>query len=302
MARVLVTGYQGFLGRHLTALLLRRGDEVIGLGRRPGHVPGVASLVVDLRDAAATREALAGHEADLVIHLAAARTGDLAALYQANVAATEALLEACRRWQRPPRVLLVGSAAQYGALEPGELPVREEQPFRPLGPYGLTKSWAEMLGFQVQRLHGLPVVAARVFNVTGPGEPETTFVGAVVAQLAAAGRVRVGRLEAERDFVDARDAAAALLALAERGRPGRAYNVCSGQSISMRAVLDMLCRLYGGPVEIEAQGQTAERPEVAVVRGDPRRIEREMGWRASRALVDSLRETLAAALAERAAV
>ncbi len=298
MARVLVTGCRGFIARHVTRLLLARGDDVVGVARSADADTPFRVLTADPRNEAETVAALATVRADLVLHLAGGRTGDFQAVMQANVQTTQSLLAAVLQWSSAPRVLLVGSAAQYGVLDPAELPVAEEQPFRPVGYYGATKAWAEMLGLLAHRVHGIPVVAARVFNVCGPGEPPITFVGAVVSQLAKAtlnpgSSITVGSLDAERDFVDVRDAAAALVALVERGTLGDTYNVCSGRAVTMRSVLEMLLALYGRPVQVRQQRRPEGGPEVTAVRGNPEKALRAVGWSAKIPLEHSLRDALA---------
>jgi len=141
-------------------------------------------------------------------------------------------------------VLLVGSAAEYGAVAIEENPIREDHALHPQSVYGLTKSWqTQLAGFYARR--GVQVVVARLFNLEGPGLSTRLFVGRVQAQIEEVRKgvrsaFEFGPLGAIRDYVDSDEAARQMLAVALRGEPGQVYHVGSGKPVTMRTLLERL--------------------------------------------------------------
>ncbi|MBI4061464.1 MAG: NAD-dependent epimerase/dehydratase family protein, partial [Elusimicrobia bacterium] len=242
--RILVTGAGGFLAGPLLERLKGRAG-VFHLARTPA--PG--RIACDLADPAAAREAVRRVRPDLVYHLAGARVSDWEGLWRSHVTATVNLLEALASSGRPARVVVAASSAEYGAAG-GARRAREDAPLEPVTLYGSCKLSQTMAALSFNRGR-LEVLAARLFNVLGPGTPDSLAPGAFARQIArvAAGRqppeIAVGDLSPRRDYVDARDAAAALEIVARRGRAGECYNVGSGRSVPMSAVLRGLADAAG---------------------------------------------------------
>lgn len=260
--KALVTGGGGFVGRHMLAALAARGIEAVTLGRGdPAEsLPGRALRIPDLADEAAIAAVMSDLAPDLVFHLAGTAAAEpLEEAYRVNVLFAARLLGAARRLPNPPRMLLAGSAAEYGPMEEAQLPVAEDAACRPVSVYGITKL--------AQTLHGLaaaaelPVVVARLFNVIGGAMPAHLALGAFAAQIrampATGGVLRTGPLARERDFVEAEPTAALLLDLLRDARAeGRVVNICSGQPTSLADLTAALVRAAGRPVEIqEAPGR-----------------------------------------------
>ncbi|WP_431301590.1 NAD-dependent epimerase/dehydratase family protein [Sediminicoccus sp. BL-A-41-H5] len=260
--KALVTGAGGFVGRHVLAELAARGIEAVTLGRGDpaASLPGRAWRIPDLGDEAAIGTVLREAQPGLIFHLAGTAAAEpLEEAYRVNVLFAARLLAAARRLPAPPRILLAGSAAEYGPMEEAQLPVAEDAACRPVSVYGITKL--------AQTLHGLaaasdlPVVVARLFNVIGGAMPGHLALGAFAAQIrampASGGVLRTGPLARERDFVEAAPAAALLLDLLRDPRAeGRVVNICSGQPTSLADLTAALVRASGRPVEIqEAPGR-----------------------------------------------
>ncbi len=301
-ARVLVTGYGGFLAAALVRHVRVAWPDarVLGVGRRAGGASGAhESVTLDLADAAALDAALARFRPDIVFHLAGRIAGDWIQLHRDNLLATHELLEAVCRHAPGARVVVAGSAAEYGMTQAAQLPVREDHPVRPVSAYGVSKA-VQSLAAASYAGRGLHVVVARIFNIVGRGTPATTALGAFAAQLReiAAGRaearLRVGNLSARRDFVDVADIASAFCALAQRGRAGDVYNVCSGQSAEIGDLLARLIALSELEVSVETDAARLRGADVPEVRGSFAKIEAACGWEPRVALSDSLRSTLAA--------
>lgn len=295
-ARVLVTGARGFIGRHLVAGLEATGADVVAADRG-----GDADVKLDLRDGDTIREAFRTTQPAVVINLAAIADprqaeADPLAAYDVNVLGQLRVILALRDLAPDARLVVVGSALQYGR-DGHDRPVREDDPQRPEGVYATTKAAADVQAVQHHRSDGLDIVRLRLFNVIGPGRPEAYFPAPQIRQAAEildrGGQpvIRTLSLRDTLDFVDVRDAADAIQAVAALGRPGAAYNVASGQATPLHAVVDRLIEIAGIQAEVQESGSNAAAKGRVVV-GDPSLIARDTGWRVSRTLDDSLRDSL----------
>jgi GDP-4-dehydro-6-deoxy-D-mannose reductase len=310
--RALVTGVDGFVGRHLAALLTARGVELHGLVRRAAEskgaaIAGAALHAADVADAGAVAAAVAAAEPDWCFHLAGiasvpAAIADPSAALRVNALGTQHLLAAVARHAPRARVLVIGSADAYGAVPADAQPVRETQPLQPRSPYGASKAAAEIIAGQWVRGGGLDVVCVRAFNHTGPGQRAGFVCADFARQLVAIAegtlppRVAVGDLSPVRDFSDVRDVVAAYVALAERGASGAVYNVCSGVGRTVQSVLDALIALVGVPVEVAVDPGRLRPADVPALVGDAGALRAATGWAPRIAweqtlsdLVDSLR-------------
>ena len=295
-ARVLVTGARGFIGRHLVASLESAGADVVAADRG-----GDADVKLDLRDGETIREAIKFTQPAVVINLAAIADprqaeADPLAAYDVNVLGQLRVILALRDLAPSSRLVVVGSALQYGR-DGHDRPVREDDPQRPEGVYATTKAAADLQAVQHHRSDGLDIVRLRLFNVIGPGRPEEYFPAPQIRQAAeildrgAPPLIRTLSLRDTLDFVDVRDAADAIQAVAARGRSGAAYNVASGQATPLRSVVDRLIEIAGVQAEVQEGGLNAAAKGRVVV-GDPSLIARDTGWRVSQTLDDSLRDGL----------
>lgn len=227
MTTLLVTGAQGYVGRYLTReLLARRADAtVIGSGRSPreGDVLERYSYVrADILDADHMRELFGRYRPERIFHLAAAPShGSRIEIAQTNVVGTMTLLDAIVSVDNyHPRVVIGSSGGVYGALDDDHLPASESAPCVPVDILGASKVAAEHMSRIVGERHGVCVMAARIFNVCGPGQERPSVDARFVA--------KHGVGDATRDFIDVRDVATALALIGERGACGEAYNVSSG--------------------------------------------------------------------------
>ncbi len=289
--RVLVTGANGFLGRHLVEALAADGVELAALSLERGGLPEEMPFYpVDIRDRAAVGRAVDDFDPQAIVHLAAlSHVGEswkhIADYYAVNVVGTENLLAAV-----PGRRLLLSSSAEvYGTVPEGEQPIHEERPLEPRSPYALTKAVAET----ATRAAGGIVV--RCFNLLGAGQAANFALPSFANQLAAIARgeaepvLRVGNLAARRDFVDVRDAVDGFRLLLERGQAGAVYNLASGKARSIAEMLDALVAVAGVEVRCEVDPERLRPVDVPLLRGDAGRL-RGLGWESIRSLEDSLGE------------
>lgn len=275
--RVLVTGSKGFVGQWLIAHLEEHGDEVVGLDAE-----------VDVTGAAGLREAVVTAAPDAICHLAAlasvgASWGASEATYMVNTVGTANLLDAALACPERPRVLLVSSSEVYGRVSPADLPLTEDSPVAPVSPYAASKAAAEIVAQQAWLGSGLEVVRARPFNHTGPGQRHDFVVPALAEQIAravrsGADRLSTGNLDARRDISDVRDVVRAYRMLLVGGRPGRVYNICRGQAVSIREVAERLLGIAGVEMPIVVDPARVRPVEIPELRGDRHRIEDEVAW------------------------
>ena len=183
--KALITGAGGFVGPYLTAHLESCGDEVVG-----------TDLEADVTNAEGIRAAFLDARPDVVYHLAAAShvgTSWDAPVEVLRVNAEGSLnvfLAALEAGVQ--RVLLIGSAEQYGRITPELLPVAETTPLHPVSPYGASKAAAEMLASHIYHGRGLPVVCVRAFNHLGPGQSDALVASSIAKQVAQAERTGGG--------------------------------------------------------------------------------------------------------------
>lgn len=280
----LVTGATGFAGSHLVSLLKQRGYRVVGIARN-GGIADDAIAVGDVADYETVRELIAQAEPNVVFHLAAivdtVSTESEVELHRVNVLGTAAVIEALRSIGSGARLVFTSSAFVYGSTTPDEQPLPEDQPLRPLTPYGASKVAAEALVAQFVAGGG-NAVTARAFQHTGPGHTGPYALSDWAEQLArmpTGGSIATGNLEVERDYLDVRDVAAAYLALAELGVTGETYNVCSGRGVTMRALLEGLIAAYGADVEIVTDPDRVRAVDQPTVFGDVGKLQRDTGWK-----------------------
>lgn len=309
--RILVTGATGFAGGWLIeALAGQAGAEVFGLSRRgawPSEwadvAPRAALRPCDLCDRTAVEAVLREIRPQQIYHLAGyAQVGrsfdEPDAAWDGNLTATRALYDAVARWGGRPRILFVGSGLVYGPPAAPDEAQDETRLLRPGSPYAVSKAAADLLSGQAVAHPGLDVVRARPFNHIGPRQSPQFAVPNFARQLAAVERgerpavLETGDLSPRRDLTDVRDTVAAYVLLMEKGSAGEAYNVGSGQNISVQDVLDRLIALSGVPVEVRPRTELLRPVEQAAAAVDASKLHRETGWRPHIPLDQTLRDTL----------
>jgi GDP-4-dehydro-6-deoxy-D-mannose reductase len=311
--RVLITGISGFVGQHLTEHLLADQPEVELFGLRRWRseiprgfavVPSVRVMEGDLLDTPSLVRVLQASRPGVVFHLAASSSvagswDTPAEMMQVNALGTLNLLEAVRQLGSECRVVLACSAEAYGVVAEGELPIREEQPFRPVSPYAVSKAAVDLLGYQYFQAFHMPTVRVRFFNHCGPRQPARFVVSSLARQVAEieAGsrppRVVVGNLDVRRDFVDVRDVARAYWLAATRAEAGEVYNVAGGRSHAIREVLDHLLGLVKTKIEVVFDPARLRPAEIPVLEGDATRFRQATGWRPEIPFERTLADTLA---------
>jgi GDP-4-dehydro-6-deoxy-D-mannose reductase len=274
---------------HLSAA----GDEVIELDAR-----------TDITERETLMDLMAAARPDAIYHLAAqASVGgswdDGGRTFAVNAVGTVNLLDAAAACGSAPRVLLVSSAEVYGRVGPGDLPIGEDRPLRPVSPYAASKAAAEMVGLQAWLGRRLEVVRVRPFNHTGPGQRTDFVVPSLARQVAEAARtgadaLHVGNLAVRRDLTDVRDVVRAYRSVLLGGEAGEVYNVCRGVAVGIDEVAARLLRLAGVELPIVVDPDRVRPVDIPELRGDPSRLMAATGWRPEIDLDRTLSDVLAA--------
>lgn len=295
-ARILITGCTGFVGGYLIETCREHYPQTVlfGMAGRTEHAAPRAQNALQLLTADITRckevqQVVDQARPELVFHLAA--QSSVAFSWQhpletlkVNAEGTVHLLEALRGIQPVPRVIIVGSGEQYGMIRPEDNPIREECPFRPANPYAVSKCAQDLYGYQYFAAYGLPIVRARPFNHFGPRQASTFVIANFAQQIARieAGKVppvlRVGNLQARRDFLPVEDVVEAYLALADQGQPGEAYNIGSGQPRSIQSILDLLLTFTDVRVNVAIDPALVRPVDIPLLAADTSRLRAHAGW------------------------
>jgi GDP-4-dehydro-6-deoxy-D-mannose reductase len=292
--KALITGGSGFVGTYLQAHCKEQGDDVVSVDRS-------GSEHLDITDREAVEATFARHRPDVVYHLAALAHvgeswGDPTGVLRVNVEGTAHVLNAART-AGIGRVIMIGSAEEYGFVEERDLPICEDAPLRPASPYGVSKIAASFLALQAYLAYGLDVVRVRAFGHTGPGQSEKFLVPALAQRIATAEReardeIRVGSLDPIRDLSDVRDVVRAYRLLAVRGQAGEVYNVCSGSGVSVREIAEQLVAAAHRPLRITVDPELVRPVDIPRLIGNGTRLREHTGWAPEYDLAETLATVL----------
>ena len=303
--KILITGANGFVARHLIDALRARGDEVVGV-----DVGATSAWDVDryyscnLIGVDAIKIILSIERPDVIIHLAAvssvAQSWKMPVdsfLNNTNIFLNVA--EAVRALKLSTRILSVGSSEEYGNVPKEKMPISEEHSLSPASPYAVARVAQEQLSRLYAKGFGLDVVMTRSFNQIGPGQRPAFVVPSFVDQLMAGKRegkktveVKVGDLSIVRDFLDVRDAVAAYLLLLEKGESGKVYNVCSGIGRTLWEVLETVAEIVGVEIDVTVDSARIRPADNHVIVGSNEKM-RRLGWTLSHTLESSIRDMVA---------
>ena len=310
--RALITGMTGFAGSHLAEYLLAEHPdvEVYGTHRWRSRMENVEHLrskvkllEADLRDYTSMHAALERSRPDVIFHLAAQSfvpsswTAPNDTL-TTNVSGQTNLFEAVRALRLDPVIQIACSSEQYGLVLPGETPIKETNPLRPLSPYAVSKVAQDYLGYQYFQSYGLKVVRTRGFNHTGPRRGHPFVTSNFCSQVAAIEMglqepvIRVGNIDAIRDFTDVSDMVRAYWLAVTKAKPGEVYNIATGNGIVIREMLERLIALANVEVKIETDPERLRPSDVEVLIGDASKFKADTGWEPRIPFDQTLRDLL----------
>lgn len=304
--RILITGGTGFLGSFLAERRIAHGDQIWvtrfdGVSGEHHETPGATTIPCDITSLPQVETAIAESHPDVVFHFAAQTFiveswADPVRTLRTNSLGTLNVLETLRTRQSKATVVIACSSAEYGDIGGRGTPVQETDQLLPLSPYGLSKLDQDLLGYLYARTHGVRVIRARIFNTVGPrkqGDFLADFCQQIAAMEAGDGApiLRTGNLDSRRDLSDVRDTVAALDLLSAQGLAGEAYNICSGEALHIRDVVEMLLAAAGRAIELQVEAPRLRPFEESIIWGDNRKLLRT-GWSPKIPLQQTVRDTL----------
>ena len=297
--RALITGGFGFAGRHLAQYLASCGDDVAltyipaakSEGENTTPLPRTSqSIALDVTDQKAVKQFVALAKPDAIYHLAAktfvpdAET-DFDSYLQVNLRGTLNLLEAIVESSPETKFLCVSSAEVYGDPWPGSLPYTESSTMRPATNYGVTKVAADALAFKYAHHNGVQAVRVRPFPHIGPGQSDRFAISSFAKQVAEIklGKkepiIKVGNLEAKRDYSDVSDIVRGYRDALLNGKRGEAYNLCSGQSVVVGDLLKKLIEIAEVQAEIVVDPERYRPVDIPDLYGSYQKAQKDFGWK-----------------------
>lgn len=296
--RALITGITGFAGSHLAEFLLKEQPEVevFGTYRWRSRMDNIEHLTdkvtlleADLRDYTSIAGALERSRPDYIFHLAA--QSFVPASWKAphdtlhtNVLGQTNIFEAVRALKLDPVVQIACSSEEYGLVQPDETPIKETNPLRPLSPYAVSKVSQDFLGYQYFQSYGLKAIRTRGFNHTGPRRGQVFVTSNFCSQVAAIELglqepvIRVGNLDAVRDFTDVRDMVRGYWLAVTKAKPGEVYNIATGSGITIRELLDRILAQSKVEVKVETDPERLRPSDVEILIGDSSKFRADTGW------------------------
>jgi GDP-4-dehydro-6-deoxy-D-mannose reductase len=315
MPRVLITGGSGFVGQWLSRALLERGWSVFGGTVTGSPAVGVLSreqigairwLELDMLSEADIDAALAASDPEWIVHLAGIASPPEAnaspvRAFDTNALGALRLLTALIRSNgaKGRRILVVGSAEQYGPHPDTEQPLVETAALLPLTTYAASKAAQEAIALQCFRGAGAPVICTRSFNHSGAGHGPSYLIPALVARARALaksnGAMRIGNGTPVRDYLHVVDVVRAYILLLERGQPGEVYNIASGRGIMIRHLAALVLKRAGVTADIASDPALMRPVDTPILVGNNAKLRQATGWTPERSIDDIIDDLLHAA-------
>ncbi|WP_440969550.1 GDP-mannose 4,6-dehydratase [Peribacillus frigoritolerans] len=297
--KALITGITGFVGYYLEKQLVDQGIEVFGTSRKVNLGKNIYQL--DLLDKNKIQNILKEIKPTHVFHLAGESNvknswSNPSKTFEINTIGSANLLEAVYKVDNGIRVITIGSSEEYGKVN-NLKKITEEMSINPSNPYGISKAAVGMLINQLQKGFGMDVIHLRPFNHIGPSQKQGFVTSDFAYQIALFTKgklinkqMKVGNLDAVRDFTDVRDIVKAYYLIAIHGRAGEVYNVCSGKGYKIKEILDILLSFTDKTIEIKIDSQNLRPQDSQFFIGDYKKLEKSTNWNPSISLTESLND------------
>ncbi len=307
--RILITGANGFVGRHLIAALAALPDApqiVAGTyGEEASRLLDARAVSLDVTDAERTLAVIQAEQPTHVMHLAgisviSQANRDLRKTWEVNTQGTLNVALAIKAGAPACRLIFCSSAQVYGGSFRSGTPLAEDAPLDPENLYAATKAAADILIGQMAKA-GLRAIRLRPFNHTGPGQPPQLAVASFASQIAAIERgeqkpvMKVGNLSMRREFLDVRDVVDAYVRTIQRfdSLPnGSVFNIASGEAIAVDAILKILLAMSAKEIEVTPDPELLRPNDTPVMIGNAEAARRALQWTPRQRVVDTLKSVL----------
>lgn len=260
--KALITGVNGFVGKYLSKYLIDKGYNVYGTVIEDDvQMDNVNIKKMNLLNKKEVNETIKSINPDYIYHLAGQSAVGLSwkeptLTMNVNINGTINLLDAVRENNIDTKVLIIGSSDEYGVIKPEDCPIREEKRLNPASPYAISKMAQEEISKLYVSSYKMNLIMVRAFNHIGPMQGKNFVVSDFASKIAdiekgAEPVIRVGNLEAYRDFTDVRDIVHGYVMLMESGKIGEVYNIGSGNAYKVQEILDILLSLSNTRIKVK---------------------------------------------------
>jgi len=309
LTKILVTGSNGFVARHLIEEILKSAQRIVVYGcsnhKQPNGQHDIEYYECDIADKRSVQNVIADVQPDQVFHLAAISNPREAekhphSAYSVNCIGILNLLESLKTLTKNVKILIVGSSECYGISLTRISPpngINENHPCEPLNHYGMSKFFAEKIALKYCTFRNLDIFCTRSFNHSGPGQGEGFVIPDFCKQIAriAVGvqdpTVNVGNLNVIRDFLDVRDVVSAYLKIMSTGKKSEIYNVCSGEGITLSKVLEELIAVSSlKHIAVQTDKSIRRKTDITCIVGDNTKL-KKLGWKRIYSLYDMLQRS-----------
>ena len=295
--KALITGISGFAGSHSAEFLIDKGYELFGtfydkstFSNLNGFIDNIKLFECNIRNYNNLKTIIEKVKPDEIYHLAAisfipTSLKNPKLTFDTNLYGTLNLYKAIIELKINPKILFVGSADEYGLVNEKNIPINEDCPLQPLNPYSISKVSADLLSYFYFRNYNLNIIRVRPFNHIGPRQSPEFVCSDFTKQIVEIEKglkepiIKVGNLEAKRDFTDVRDIVKAYWLALQKGKFGEVYNVCSGNAVSIKELLDRLLNMSKKKIKVIQDPKRLRPSDVPIFLGDSTKFKKHTCWK-----------------------
>ncbi len=292
-SKFLITGIAGFVGHYFIEYLKENNidAQILGidiLDEFKINFPDAEYKKIDLKSKNDIYNLLSDYKPDYILHLASISSvsqswKEPVESFVNNTNIFLNLIDSVRILNLPTRILSVGSSEEYGNYPESKMPLKEEYELHPNSPYSIARVSQEMLSVLYAKSYNINVLVTRSFNHIGPKQRDVFVVPSFIKQLIAiskkeADKIEVGNIEIIRDFLDVRDVVDAYFKILTKGKVGEIYNVCSGQGIKLKTIIEKTSQILGIKPNIIVDKSKIRPADNMVIIGDNSKLKNELNW------------------------
>lgn len=301
--KALITGVNGFVGNYLSKYLIEQGYTVYGTVIEEDIIMNnVFIKKMNLLNKDQVIETIKSINPDQIFHLAGQSAVGLSwkeptLTMNVNINGTINLLDAVRENNIDTKVLIVGSSDEYGIVNPEQCPINENTQLNPTSPYAISKMAQEQISKLYINSYKMKLIMVRAFNHIGPMQSKNFVVSDFASKIAEIEKglqpvMKVGNIDACRDFTDVRDIVRGYCMLMNNGKIGEIYNIGSGNAYKIRDILDILLSLSSINIKVEIDPDKLRPSDVPIIQCDNSKIVAQVKWMPKYNIKHTLRDIL----------